>query len=109
MREINNDNKHQNDLSNFLYKELVDQVSSNIASQVYKKLLELITDSNLISQNFLPIGQVPSKYDITRKTVYNWNEVLKSNQKEEIIKKAGGKVFLDIRALENAIKNNDII
>ena len=76
----------------------IDEFISDVANEVVKKMDLWNVKSN--TKKYMPISKFCKEYDMTRANLYNLDrkEVIK-------LKKLGGKTFVDVKEVEEAMKD----
>ncbi len=93
------------DLTKQLMREMLGSYLSSTFSQILPDLLnEALKSSDLlIGQDFVSLEEATRRYNICRKTLYNYH-----NKKYIMLHSSEGKTFVSIRELENHIRKNPL-
>lgn len=93
------------DLTKQLMREMLGSYLSSTFSQILPGLLnEALKSSDLlVAQDFVSLEEATRRYNICRKTLYNYH-----NKKYITLHSSEGKTFVSIRELENHIRKNPL-
>jgi ACT domain-containing protein len=93
------------DLTKQLMKEMLGSYLSSTFSQILPVLIREALKGNelIIGQDFVSLEEATRRYQICRKTLYNYN-----NKKYITLHSSEGKTFVSIRELENHIRKNPL-
>jgi ACT domain-containing protein len=93
------------DLTKQLMKEMLGSYLSSTFSQILPVLIREALKGNelIIGQDFVSLEEATRRYQICRKTLYNYH-----NKKYITLHSSEGKTFVSIRELENHIRKNPL-